>query len=141
MNRMTPEELSENYQFNVAKKLLMKKYPWVKDVKFNSEELNDYSLIFLTLSIDPWELARKESAEVSSLLRRNFSWMRTASFLNIFFAGDMKYIENEIQKTLDSIHNSPALPKEMRLPQGRKFSVLQYEIDDNAKFDEEVTQN
>jgi len=68
---MTLEELENNYEFKVAKRLLKKEYPWIKDVGIRvPEEINKWNLIFLDVIIDPYELGRQEGWTVSPYLRR-----------------------------------------------------------------------
>ena len=42
-NPMTYQEVIDNYEFKVAKKMLMREYPWIKDVFMNPEEINKYN--------------------------------------------------------------------------------------------------
>jgi hypothetical protein len=33
---MTYEELIDNYEYKIAKKMLLREYPWIKDVAYKS---------------------------------------------------------------------------------------------------------
>ncbi len=59
-NQITYEELMDNYEFKVSKKMLMREYPWIKDVTYkNPEDINKYNLIFIDIVVDPYELAEE----------------------------------------------------------------------------------
>ena len=127
---MTYEELLDNYEFKVARRLLKKEYPWIKDVIIkNPDEINKWNLIFLDAIIDPFELGRQEGWTVSPYLTRRIEeqgeyWTPYLSILydNVSW-DDARPLQDEINKTVESIHTSPALPNEHRLPGTRKFQI------------------
>jgi len=127
---MTLQELENNYEFKVAKRLLKKEYPWIKDVGIRvPEELNKWNLIFLDVVIDPYELGRQEGWTVTRYLRRRIEddgeyWTPYLSILydNVSW-DDARPLQDEINKTVESIHTSPALPVDLRLPGSRKFQI------------------
>jgi len=127
---MTLEELENNYEFKVAKRLLKKEYPWIKDVIIKvPEEINKWNLIFLDVIIDPYELGRQEGWTVSPYLRRRIEddgeyWTPYLSILydNVAWE-EARPLQDEINKTVESIHTSPALPVDLRLPGIRKFQI------------------
>jgi hypothetical protein len=128
-NPMTYDELLNNYEFKIAKKMLMREYPWIKDVKIKEDEINKWNLIFLDVTIDPFELGRQYDWTVMPYVKRNIMddgeyW---SPYLSTFYSNatfeDTTPIRNEIDKSLESIHSSPALPIDLRLPANRKFNV------------------
>ena len=128
-NPMTYDELLNNYEFKIAKKMLMREYPWIKDVKIKEDEINKWNLIFLDVTIDPFELGRQYDWTVMPYVKRNIMddgeyW---SPYLSTFYSNasflDAKPLQEEIDKALESIHTSPALPTELRLPENRKFNT------------------
>ena len=126
---MTYEELIDNYEYKIAKKMLLREYPWIKDVVIREDEINKYNLIFLDITIDPYELGRQEDWTVTRYLERSINeqgeyW---SPYLSMFYKDvsweDAKPLQDGINKSLESIHTSPALPIDLRLPGTRKFQV------------------
>ena len=126
---MTYEQLIDNYEFKIVKKMLKREYPWIKDVDIREDEINKYNLIFLDVTMDPFELGRQEDWTPSRYLRRRIEddgeyW---SPYLSSFFKDimweDARPLQDSINKSLASIHISPALPIELRLPGSRKFQV------------------
>jgi hypothetical protein len=126
---MTYDELQNNYEFKIAKKMLIREYPWIKDVSVKPDEINKWNLIFLEVTIDPYELGRQEGWTVPSYVLRRIKedgeyW---SPYLSTYYSNasyeDTKPLTEQINNSLDSIHKSPALPTELRLPGTRKFQV------------------
>ena len=112
---MTYEQIIDNYEYKVVKRLLKKEYPWIKDVvvKDDNDEINKYNLIFLDVTIDPYELGRQEDWTVTRYLERSINeqgeyW---SPYLSMFYKDvsweDAKPLQNGINKSLESIHTSP----------------------------------
>jgi len=129
---MTPEQLENNYEYKVMKRALMKEYPWIKGVTFNPDELEKYNLIFLDLIVDPIQMGEYYGYEFNPWIvgRLNRGEYYSGNFPSLIF--DIKYeqakseVSNPIDNTLTQIHNSPALPQDLRLPKGRSFQVGAY---------------
>ena len=49
---MTPEQLRNNYEYKIVRRAIIKEFPWITDVTFNEDELNEYNVIFLEFIID-----------------------------------------------------------------------------------------
>ena len=126
---MTYEQLIDNYEYKIAKKMLLREYPWIKDVVIREDEINKWNLIFLDVTIDPYELGRQEGWTVSPYLRRRIEkegeyWTPYLSILYDNVSWDeARPLQDEINKSLESIHTSPALPIDLRLPGTRKFQI------------------
>ena len=133
-SHMTGDELRDNYEFKVVRRALIKEYPWIKDVDFKEEDLNNYNLIFLDLVVDPVEMAETYGYELTP-------WVITSLKNGYRYAGnypsllfDISYedgkdeIINPLNRMIDTIHNSPALPNELRLPSGRTFQVSSFTV-------------
>jgi len=126
---MTYEQLIDNYEFKIAKKMLLREYPWIKDVVIREDEINKWNLIFLDVTIDPYELGRQEDWTVARYLDRSIREVGEywSPYLSTFYKDvmweDARPLQDSINKSLESIHTSPALPEELRLPGTRKFQV------------------
>jgi hypothetical protein len=127
---ITYDELLDNYEFKVVRRLLKKEYPWIKDVIIkNPDEINKWNLIFLDAIIDPFELGRQKGWTVSPYITRRIIqdgeyW---SPYLSIIYDDvtweEAKPFQDEINKTVESIHSSPAMPQDMKLPGTRKFQI------------------
>lgn len=139
LSPMSGEDLEKNYEFKVVKRALMKEYPWIKDVTFNEGELNEYNLIFLSLIVDPIEMGEaydyKMNPWVIGRLERDERYEGTYPSLlfNVPFEQGKDDITSPINNTLEQIHHSPALPDDLRLPEGRSFQVGNYVVNPNGK--------
>ena len=132
MYKMTYEELLNNYEFKVTKRILKKEYPWIRDVvKVEPEELDTYkNLIFLDIIIDEDKLAQMENLKLTNLMRDILSrdYFRSI-LLSTFYSGDrdamdrLKNIKEDMERTMESVHKSPAIPKDLKLPQARELAV------------------
>lgn len=121
---MTVQELYDNYEFIVAKRLLKQKFPWIVDVKTTQQSLDKYSIIFLDLYIDLdkfYEAVDHSPAIwVSRYLLDNNTY--DASYLSLLIKDRddrINDIETEINNILSKLRKSPAIPTNMKLPNNR----------------------
>jgi hypothetical protein len=121
------EELLNNYEFKVSKRILMKEYPWVKDVKIREDEINKWNLIFVDLVVDVYEAAEKYGWEVawytdSKLKNNEVFW---SPYLSTLFdkSEEPREVVEQMGETLQNIHNSSAIPSDIKLPEGRKLAI------------------
>ena len=126
---LTYEELLDNYEFKVGKRILTREYPWIKDVVIKTpEDVNRYNLIFIDVIFNPFELSEEKgwrlaSYVVKSIDRGDNFW---APYLSTFFTNmgeEARDLVQGIEKTLENLHKSPAIPQEMRLPGHRKLNI------------------
>jgi hypothetical protein len=138
-NMLTMEEVLNNYQYQVAVRLLKNRFPFIVDVK-PSPDINQYNLIFIDLYVDlskflkqtqttpaPWilyYLSKNEPYEAP------FTTMLTREKIDV----DAKDIDN----ILDKIHDSPAIPPTMKLPKNRKLRVGSFIVDPKYNSFEEL---
>jgi hypothetical protein len=125
---LTPEQLNDNYEYKVSKKIVMREFPWVKDISFDGDKINDYNLIFITLHMDPFELSNITGWPVSKWAIRDIEegnryWSPYLSTMMNISYEDAKPITKQIDDTLSSVHKSPAIPKDLRLPADRRLSI------------------
>jgi hypothetical protein len=128
-SHMTPEELQNNYEYKVVRRALMKEYPWIKDVTFTPEELDQYNLIFLNLIVDPAKMGEQYGWEMNTWVKRAYEegQMYRGNYPSLLFKITYEVgrdeINDPITRMFEEIHSSPALPEDMRLPRGRVFQV------------------
>jgi hypothetical protein len=128
-SHMTPEELQNNYEYKVVRRALMREYPWIKDVTFNPEELDQYNLIFLNLIVDPAKMGEQYGWEMNTWVKRDYEegQMYRGNYPSLLFKITYEVgrdeINDPITRMFEEIHSSPALPEDMRLPRGRQFQV------------------
>ena len=128
---ITLDELHDNYEFKVVKRAIMREFPWVTDVTVTQENLDKYSTIFLDLEVNlPKFLGTYGWQPYKSALK---AWDQNKYFhaMHITLFGDVTYetgkeITNEIKQLIQSVHDSPALPTDLKIKQGRHFSVGDY---------------
>ena len=125
---MTYEELMDNYEFKVGRRILIREYPWIKDVVIKEDEINKYNLIFVDVIIDPFELAQEKGWRLASYIVRSiergddfWSPYLTTYFTNI--GDEARDKVRGMEQTLEDLHKSPAIPSEMRLPGHRKLNI------------------
>lgn len=123
---MTIEELKNTYEFKLVKKAIMREYPFVKDITVKDEEdINKWTYsIYVEIVIDPFILSNMLQLPVwqhtiEKLKRGEPHWSAT---LSLFFAGvsdrmmeATKKVDKEMETLMDEIHNSPAIPQELKM--------------------------
>jgi len=127
----TVDELYDNYEFKVVKRALMKEFPWIKNISVTQENLDKYGIIFLDFEVDLPQLL--QTYDWTPYFGAQRAWDNNqyfhAMYLSLF--GDIGYTEgkdvaNDIERVFNAVHESPALPKDLRLKTGRKFAVGDY---------------
>ena len=133
-SHMTPEQLENNYEYKVVKRALMKEFPWIKDVTFTPNELDQYNTIFLNLIVDPMQMKDTYGYEfnswVSSRIERgeNYRGNYPSLLFDVSYEQGKEDIMDPLNKMIQQIRNSPALPQDMRLPKGRSFQATTFVI-------------
>ena len=128
-NPITLEELNNNYEYKVIKKVIMREFPWVKDVTIlNPDTINNYNILFVDFVINPIELQQEMGWPImwyvlDSIVSRG---EMTGPFLSSFFKIDYRPsqdIANKIEKVMASVHESPALPEDLKIPEDRSWGI------------------
>ena len=125
---MTPEQLNDNYEYKVTKKILLREFKWIKDISFKDNEINDYNLIFIDLYINPFELSDETGWAISKWTLNDIEKGEPyyspylSSLMKVSYE-EAKDITKSIEQTIESVHKSAAIPKELRLPGARKLAI------------------
>jgi len=124
----TVEELYDNYEFKVVKRAIMKEFPWITDVTVTQDNLDRYSTIFLDFEVDLPRLLETYEWEPYRSAQRAWDENKYFHSMHLSLLGDISFEEakpvaNEIERLYKSISQSPALPKDLRLKSGRRFSI------------------
>jgi hypothetical protein len=134
---MTAQEIQDNYTYKIVRKVLMREYPWIKDVQLDipGVEKFDYA-IFLDVYINPYELGEEREYNVARWIEqaiRNKEDYYT-SVITMYFDGsseEMRAITQEVNDTIRATQKSPAIPPDLRLPENRRFMVGSYHLADD----------
>jgi hypothetical protein len=124
----TLEELYDNYEFKVVKRAIMKEFPWIKEVSVTQENLDTYSSIFLDFEIDLPQLLQTYDwpiyigAEYALRKDRFFHSMYLTLMAGVTYE-ETKVVTNQIDRLMKLVHDSPALPKDLKLKEGRRFTT------------------
>jgi hypothetical protein len=111
----------------------------VKDVTFNPEELDMYNLIFLNLIVDPAKMGEQYGWEMNTWVKRAYEkgQMYRGNYPSLLFNITHEVGRDEMTDPMDGIirqiHTSPALPEDMRLPNGRVFQVGSYIVNPDGE--------
>jgi hypothetical protein len=143
---LTPEQVRNSYEFKVIKRMLKDEYDFVLDVDFNDDKLNEYNLIFLDLTIDPFKLAEYFDAEPYHGLFHALMYTDQFSspFLRTLLTGAREGIstefDNETKDLIDGIRDSKAIPRDKKLPEQRAFRVGSYTVNPNISIPQDYKQ-
>jgi hypothetical protein len=119
---MTTQEIENNYTYKVIRKVLMREYPWIKDVQLDTSRMVNFKyVIFLDLFIDPYELGKEHDWTVARWIETSIKNNEPydSTMLSLFFVGstdDMREQKEHVNKTISDVQESPAIPPDMRLP-------------------------
>ena len=134
---MTAQEIENNYTYKIVRKVLMREFPWIKDVQLDIPGLEKFEyVIFLDLYINPYELGEERGYNVArwieSAIRNKEDYY--TSVITMYFDGssdEMRAITQEVNDTIEATQLSPAIPQDMRLPVNKRFKVGSYHLTDD----------
>lgn len=124
----TIEELYDNYEFKVVKRAIMREFPWITNVTVTQENLDAYNSIFLDFEVNFPRLLETYGWEPYRSAQRAWDNNQYFHSMHLSLLGNVSYEEarpvaDEIERLYQSISQSPALPKDLRLKTGRRFSI------------------
>lgn len=123
----TPEQVYNSLQFKIIKKMLLSKYPWIKDVTIDEDIIHKYSIIYLMLEMDPFEFAEFYHTRVDEGLAMLIDAKGKYEFGYLSLASDLSQKESEaiqtgIQYLIDKYAKSDSIPPHLRL-KTRHFDI------------------
>ena len=124
----TVEELYDNYEFKVVRRAIMKEFPWITDVTVTQENLDAYNTIFLDLEVNLPRLLETYGWGPYRSAQRAWDENKYFHSMHLSLLGDITYEEakpvaDAIERLYKAISDSPALPKDLKLKTGRRFSI------------------
>jgi len=141
MGRYTREEIEDNYEFKVIKRLLKKEFPFITDIKLTDNWADYRSLLFVDLSLSPTLLIQQLDIPDTPSTRKYLNIFTSFSpYLSTLFPS--KYDRDEritnlgkkVQATVTKVQQSPSIPYDMKLP--KPVSISGWGVDrqvDNTK--------
>jgi len=140
---LTPEQIRNLVEFKAVSKTLKQRFPFIKKVIVPDSQEQYILLEFLNVHVNPYEMAEEFDLELETYVKsalRNGSYFSTP-FLSVLFKesknDDFVNFEEEVTKLLRDIHDSPALPRDVKLPGDKRFAISEYIIDPNTKIRDE----
>jgi hypothetical protein len=128
---LTKEQLDNNYEYKVVKKLLMREFPFIKSIDVNEDKLNEYSIISLDLTIDHQMITDEYGWELTSWAKASLDRNEPyeALLLSIMFDATREMVKRSVETPMDKIidhtHKSTHIPDNLKL-KGRSFMVGEY---------------
>ena len=122
---LSPDEVRNNYQYKVTRRIVMDKFPWITDITLQDNELNDYNLIFVNIFVDIKKFMETYDVKPMSYLRGYKGRIYNSSSLSTTF--DMTYedgrdIADDVEKVMEDVGKTTALPQELKLPTSRRLT-------------------
>lgn len=135
---LTPQELYDNYEYKVTAKALKREYPWIINVGVEEDRINEYNLIFIDVYYDPYMLEDEYGWGLANWLIGSIEDGReyNSPYLSTGFKctyEDAREVADEIYETIKDIHNSPAMPYDLKLPGTRKLAIGRWVVPANYK--------
>jgi hypothetical protein len=133
MARYTREDIENNYQFKVIKRLLKKEFPFIIDMKLTDNWYDYNSLFFVDVSLNPSLLMQHlniPDTPASTKYLRVFK--EPVSYLSMLFPSSLNRDESisalgkKIEAAITRVYQSPSMPDDMKLP--RPVSVSGWDV-------------
>jgi hypothetical protein len=137
---VTVKEVETSYIFKVIKKVLKQKYPWVMDIYVDADDINQYTLLFLILKINPYILMEQYGWSIQDYIPYNKTdgRERHLTSLDFFFdipSVDALVLENSIKNFINSVGSSKVIPNELKIKDGeRRWGISGYRIPPGSEF-------
>ena len=134
---MTAQEIENNYTYKIVRKVLMREFPWIKDVQIDIPGLEKFEYaLFLDIYINPYELGEERGYNVASWIEKSIRNKEDyyTTVITMYFDGsspEMRAITQEVNDTIEATQKSPAIPPELRLPENKRFMVGSYHLADD----------
>jgi len=141
MARYTREEIENNYEFKVMRRLLKKEFPFITDMSL-THNWDDYkSLLFVDISLSPKTLMEYLNIPITPSSTKYLKYSSTSvPYMSMLFPsrynkGDViTDLAKNIQAVITRVHQSSSIPDDMRLPRDvsvSSFDISSYDVSDN----------
>ena len=132
MGKTTPEEIYNVYVFKLIKRILKKKFPWIKDVFVRQEDLDKYTRIFLNFDFDPIEFSETYGHETKAWIQMMIDAGKYLDYSYPNLINDMDYeeykkVRDGIRSVIRDVTDNPALPYEYKFD-NRSFDLGTWHI-------------
>jgi hypothetical protein len=101
-------------------------------MKLDTDDINRYGLVFLDIEIDLKKfMDLHPEVRITPFVKYRIQTNSSGfyPFINLMFDGEgIKNIPDDMDRILTRLHNSPALPDELRLPKDRRLSPSAFTI-------------
>jgi len=122
MGKHTREDIENNYEFKVMKRLLKKEFPFITDMRL-TDNWDDYnSLYFIDISVNPTMLMEvlniPDTPNATRYLR---VYNHSVAYLSMLFPSSfnrddsISNLAKQVQTTITRVHQSPSIPEDMIL--------------------------
>ena len=135
MGKTTPEEIYNVYTFKLIKRMLKKKFPWIKDVFVRQDDLDKYTRIFLNFDFDPNEFSETYGFTTKPWIQEMIDEGKYLDFSYPNLINDMEYddyrkVRDGIRSVINNVTDNPALPREYKFD-NRSFDLGTWHINRN----------
>ena len=134
MARHTKEDIENNYEFKVMRRILKKEYPFITNMTLTDNWDEYISLYFVDITINPTMLMEvlniPDSPNSTRYIRR---YNDSVAYLSMLFPtsfnrdDSISNIAKQVQATMTRVHESPSIPDDMKLY--RPVSISGWDVD------------
>ena len=123
---MTTEEIEDNYEFKVTKRILKKEFPFIKDMTLTHDWDNYQSQYFVDLDMDLTEVFNTLNIPIdSNVIKYANKFTNGYPYLDVYFPikyhGMASDLAKRVTNTIRRVQNSPSMPPDMKL--GRDITI------------------
>jgi hypothetical protein len=127
IEQYTPDQIYQSLQFKYLKKMILEKYPWIKNITIKEEWLSKYNTIYLLLEINPLEFAefyhtRVDEGLVGLINHLGEYWVSSLSLISDISRREAEAIQMGIQYLMDKYTKTTSIPPSLKL-RGRSFGI------------------
>ncbi len=132
----SPEDIYDVYTFKLIKRLIKKKFPWIKDVFVRKVDTIVYKTIFLNFDFDPNEFSETYGFPTKKWIQEMIDKGEYIDLSYPNLINDMQYeeyrrIRDDIKRTIKDVSENPALPDEFKFD-NRGIAIGSWHINRNS---------
>jgi hypothetical protein len=134
MARYTTEEIEDNYEYKVVKRLLKKEFPFITDMKLTDNWSIYNSLFFVDVSVNPYLLMEVLNIPDTPNAKKYLRVFNVpVTYLSMLFPSSFNRDDSisdlgkKVQSTILRVQQSPSIPPDMKLP--RPINISGWGVD------------